>query len=138
MQIFIEFHDSNLSACYIHDNVLLIELGPAYIHKWEVINGKWLGTGCAQNAIIRINNASILKKMPVNPSKISGGMVTFGSTTFDNLISVPLNINNPSRLILHLVSGDTLDISGSSLGITLEGDSKFIENLPEEWAPQTS
>jgi hypothetical protein len=35
----IEFHDSQLSACLFQNDRLVIELHPAYIHKWEMVNG---------------------------------------------------------------------------------------------------
>jgi len=135
MQTSIEFHDSDLAACHIHDNMIVIELRPAYIHKWELINGKWIGSGCVQDAQIRIDNARAPNKMPVVPVNISDCTITIGGITFYNLIPTPFNMKGPSRLILQLVSGDTFEVSGGALSIALQGESKFVEKLPQEWAP---
>ena len=136
MKTSIEFHDSDLSAYNIHDNVLVIELRSAYIHKWEMTKGKWIGTGCVQDAKITIDNACVPKKMPAVPVEISDGMITIGNTIYDNLVPVPFHMNGPSLLKLQLVNGDTFEVSGDALSIELHSESKFVEKLPEEWSPQ--
>ena len=136
MQISIELHDSDLSAYALHDSVLVIELRPAYIHKWEMTNDKWIGTGCLQDAKITIDTPIVPTKMPAVPAGISDGIITIGSTVFDNLVPVPFNMAGPSFLKLQLVNGDTFEVSGGALRIELQGESKFVEKLPEEWSPR--
>ncbi len=137
IQTSIEFHDSDLSSFNIHENVLVVELHPAYIHKWEMTNGKWIGTGCVQNAKITIDKAANLKKFLAVPLQISDGMIRVGDTIFDNLVPVTFHKNGPIVMKLHLISGDTFEVSGGAITIELHGESKFVEKLPEEWSPQT-
>ncbi len=136
-QTSIEFHDSVLSAINFHDNVLIVELRPAYIHKWELINGNWIGTGCVQNATITIaKTPAPTKNIPV-PVQISGGMISIGDIIFDNLVPVPFDKNGPIVMKLQVVSGDAVEFSGGAITIELHGESKFVEKLPEEWSPKT-
>jgi len=138
IQTSIELHDSNLSDCKFYEGMLVIELRPAYIHKWEMLNGKWIGTGWVQDAKMRIDNASVSGKMPTVPVEISDGMISSGGSIFTNLISVPFNMNGPCRLKLQLVSGDVLEVSGRAINIEMQGEATFVENLPEEWSPKTT
>ena len=97
-----------------------------------MIAGKWIGTGCVQDATITIEHAIAPKKMPAVPAEISEGMITIGGTVFDNLVPVPFNMDGPSLLELQLVSGDAFKVSGGALSIELQGEPKFVEKLPEE------
>ncbi len=135
LQTSIELHDSDLSAINFHDNLLVVELRPAYIHKWELINGKWIGTGCVQNARITIAKAPAPTKHLAVPVQISDGMINIGEIIFDNLVPVPFHKNDPIVMKLQVVSGDAFNVSGESITIELCGESKFVEKLPEEWSP---
>ncbi len=138
MHTSIEFHDSNVSAFDIQNKSLFIELRPAYVHKWEMVKGKWIGTGNVQNARIRIDNISVPQKHPQIPLQISDGVITSESTTFNNLVPVPFNVTGPIRMVLNFSDGTALEVFGGAFSIELLGDSKFVENLPQEWAPKTT
>lgn len=137
LQTSIEFHDSDLSACNLQGAMLVIELRPAYVHKWEMKNGMWIGTGCVQDAELKIDNAIVPKKMPALPIEITNGTISVGNTVFDNLVQVPFDKHGPTRLLFQLVNGDTLDVSGRGISINLKGEATFVEKLPDEWVPQS-
>lgn len=136
LQTSIEFHDSDLSACEMQDKMIVVELHPAYVHKWELTNGKWIGIGCVQDARITIENANVPKRMPTLPVQISDGMIEIGTAIFDNLVAVPFKMSGPSHLKLQLVTGETFEISGTTISIAISGECKFVEKLPEEWQPR--
>lgn len=132
----IELHDSYLGSYVMQNGALIFDLCPAYLHKWEKENGTWVGTGWHQNASIKIENVKELHKKPTLPVEISDGRLSVEDTIFNDLIPVPLNMSGPSLLTLYLFGGMVLEISGSSVSIQLQGEAKFVENLPDDMAPE--
>ena len=61
--------------------------------------------------------------------------MTIGSAIFDNLVPVPFNMNGPGYLKSQLVNGETFELVGGAISIVLQGESNFVEKLPEEWVP---
>jgi hypothetical protein len=101
-------------------------------------NGKWVGTGCGQDATIDINKARIQKNIPAVPIEISDGIISIGKIEFNNLIPLPFNMTGLCRLNLQFVNGYSFEVYGEAINIEMKGEAKFVENLPEEWSPNSS
>jgi len=92
MQTSIKFYDSDLD-CHISDYIRPIELRRAYVHRWEIINGEWIGSGYVQDVKIKINTASAPQKRPTVSEIISDSMLSVGNMLFDNLMPAPFKMN---------------------------------------------
>jgi hypothetical protein len=134
-QVSIELHDSNLAACYSQDKNLVIELRPAYVHTGKIVNNTWIGKGCSVDARININKPVFLNPMPKTPGKISSGTIQVGNKNFDNIVPAPFAKHGRTHLTLRFVTKGALDVVGESVSITLGSNFRFVEDLPEEWAP---
>ena len=135
-EVSIEFHDSVLWSCSIDGDVLLLNLNPAYIYVWEKDNEMWSGTGWHQEIAIEVLLMSEVHNIPKTPVKLSNGELKVVGHDFDDNIPVPLNFNSSCQLILYLENGIVFQINGSKIRIGAEGEAKFIEKLPDDFAPE--
>jgi hypothetical protein len=130
----IEFHDSTLTSINASAATREIVLD-AYVHRWELINGQWRGTGWEQPVRIVMQNAVGPSNTCALPAAISAGELRANEATPGNLVSLPFKSSAEFDLSLQLLGGGVVEISGRGLQIEAVGDGNFIEDLPAEWKP---
>ena len=130
----IELHDSNAVFSYL-DHAVVIEMCPAYVHHWELIDGNWVGTGRLQAARMVVSGVFREPVIPSEQVELSGGVAHCGAKAFSNLIPVPFHDDGAVRLSLEVEMADPLDLAGTGFTAELVGDWQEIESLPGEWAP---
>lgn len=117
----IELHDSTLAAMRREDDVLVLELRPAYVHRD--------GAGWSQDADLRLSDAADVTAPIDLPLAIWDGALDTPHDAFDGLLPVPLEIAGPVRFACELVSGVRIDIAAAAFRIELPGEARFIESL---------
>ncbi len=129
----LEFHDSTLLDLNRNGTSVQLRLD-AYVHQWDVIDGEWQGSGWLRPVQITVADG-VIPTIPSLPAELDGGGLDVGSTVYGNLVPVPLLVSRCAVLRLELVSGETLEITGSGLSVQATGAGAFVEVLPVEWAP---
>lgn len=130
----IELHDSRVTVNGAGDAVV-VRLCPAYVHHWSHDPAGWRGNGCAQAAEILIEGGSVAAPPADGVFEISDGWIQVGEAIYRNMIPAPLTERVPIRGMLELVNADPIEFAGVGISVRLVGDSRFIERLPDEWAP---
>ena len=132
---YVDFHDSVLSSVLSGEAGTVVELGPAYIQKWERTGQCIKGTGWFQPLTIRIKNP-VISLMPADmPLKVWEGEILINGTLQKGLPRVEARISGHITLRLVLVSDSKLEISGTELEMQLHGFARYAEDLPKEFEP---
>jgi hypothetical protein len=133
MRSSIEFHDSTISAITQEPTSIRISLD-AYVHRWDLVDAEWRGTGWVQPVHIIITSSadSMICQVPVD---IRDGEVRTVQSNYENLVPLPFAATGPVWLRLELVSGDVLAIAGRDITIDPAGEASYVENLPDEFRP---
>lgn len=130
----IELHDSRVIVNSA-DYAIVVRLCPAYVHYWSHGPAGWRGEGCTQAAEILIEGGSVAAPPADGVFHISDGWIQVGEEVHRNMIPAPLTERMPIRGMLELVNADPIEFVGVGISVRLVGDSKFVERLPDEWAP---
>jgi hypothetical protein len=138
----IELHDSWVAAEQ-DGRVLVLRLCPAYVHHWEQIDGHWVGEGRSQTAEITLTDGTLepyldgrlLILQKEEPSVVSDGWLEVDGQRYDNILPVSLSKIGAVRGRLELIGAPAIEFSALGIEIRLLGESKFVESLPPEWAP---
>lgn len=131
----IELHDSDLLSITVADTTLVLSVR-AYVHRWQKVDSKWLGTGWSQAAELRILSAALPVSLDSAPDDIYGGELVAGPTRYDNVFPVPLVFSGEVRLTLEVLRAEHLEYSGNGFSAALVGVPRFVEALPQEWQPE--
>jgi len=130
----IEFHDSHLDAIATSGNDVSIHLR-AFVHRWERRDGTWVGTGWVQPATITVSNPT----MPVPAIETSvdvwNGSVRVDETVHDNLAPLPFEATGSVQVLMELVTGVVVEISGDQVTLAATGDARFVEDLLADLLP---
>jgi len=129
----LEFHDSTVTGFATDGADVRISLD-GYLLQWELIENEWKGTGWIRPVQIFIAQASS-DSAPTLPIHISTGEIVPNDP---GLFPLPFFVSGAVRLRLQLVSGEILNIGGRDLLITVRGDGRFVEDLPDEFRPPVS
>ena len=129
----LEFHDSTLLDIERHGMSIRLRLD-AYVHQWDMVDGRWTGSGWVQPVEIAIDE-STMKQRPQLPVDLDGGVLEVGETYHTNLVPLPLIVSAHAMLRLELRAGEALEISGNRWSIQVTGPGERREDLPDEWAP---
>jgi hypothetical protein len=130
----IEFHDSSV-AVEVQPRGVLLRFCPAYVHHWEESSRGWRGEGRTQDAELVIGEASVVGRPGTAVLELTGGSLKVGAQEYSNLIPAPLDAAAPIHCRLEVMNGEPLVVQGRSVRIRLLGESRFVEELPSEWAP---
>jgi hypothetical protein len=130
----IEFHDSTLTAINASAATREIVLD-AYVHRWELIDGEWRGTGWEQPVRIVMQNAVGPSHKWALPAAISDGELRTSAVAGGMLVPLPFKSSDDFDLSLRLMDASVVDISGRGLQIEAVGEARFIEDLPEDMSP---
>ena len=130
----IELHDSDLRILD-RDASVLLRLCPAYVHHWARASGVWVGEGRSQDAEIVIGGGRLDRSFPQCLSTLSGGCITVDGRRYHNMIPVSLHGGRAVEVTLELQDGTLLEVHGSTIEVHLAGEAKFVEHLPQDFAP---
>jgi hypothetical protein len=119
----IELHDTRVGRIETIGDDVVVELSPAYVHKWDA------GTGVWQNAVLRFAGGSIEADRPTLPEALWDGTLRAGGRESPDLIPIPAP-SGPAELLLTFVTGHVLTIRGESIALELIG-----EEFDEEKGP---
>ncbi len=133
----LEFHDSTLRSITQTDVSVHIVLD-GYVHRWEVNDGTWRGTGWEQSVRIIIRNVDGRLAAPTLPVEIADGWLSVGEAVYDNLVRIPVTASEPINLRLEFDGQETLDVAGGGVRIEPVGEPRFIEDLPADLRPPTN
>jgi hypothetical protein len=130
----IEIHDSALDQISLEGGVAVLHFPEVYIHSSEGRPAIDAGTGWAQEAVIRIENARIEGRFSQESREAYGGYahylydgsLTINGTVSDNLIPIPLDVQGEIELTLECW-GDIVRVQGSSVKLELIGTAKYVE-----------
>ena len=73
LPISLEFHDSTLLNIY-RTGLSVRVLFDAYVHRWDVVHGRWKGTGWMQPVEITLDEG-VVPELPAFPIDLGGGVV---------------------------------------------------------------
>ena len=133
---YVEFHDSVLCSVSSHEGRVSIELGPAYIQKWERGSERPNGTGWSQPLTMRMKNSNV-KAIPTDmPLDVWEGEIEIDEIRPNRLPRVEAVLSGQITLKLVLVSGSTLEIAGTELEMELHGIATYVEELPQAFGPE--
>ncbi len=133
-----EWHDSTLSAVDSENGTLVVRLRPAYVHQWKASRGKWIGEGFVQDLDATVPNGKVVGSLSNTGIRISDGELWVSGQTCNELLPLPYRVNEMVELKLVLVSGEELAVRGTGLSLSVVGAPRFVESLPEEFAPKES
>lgn len=129
----LELHDSELVAISHEGGDAVVRL-QGYVHQWDVVDGHWRGSGWIMPVVITISGAT-----PAAASargRIGHGTLTVGSTSYDNMVPLPLTERREVTLELS-ISDSMLVIRGRGVSVDVVAGSQArrVEALPDSWRP---
>ena len=132
----IEIHDSVLDQIALVDETAVLHFPKVYIHSSEGRPAVDAGTGWAQEAVIRIQNAHILGQFSEESREshggdgwsLSDGSLRIDAVVSDNLILIPLDVQSHVELTMECW-GEVLRIQGTSAKVELLGTAKYVEEF---------
>jgi hypothetical protein len=130
----IEFHDSTLTAVKQSAGMREIVMA-AYVHRWESLGDQWRGAGWEQPVRIRMQNAVGPSTVPALPTDISDGELRVSGLKQGTLVPLPFESPGDFGLLLRLVGGSVIDITGRGLQVEALGGGRFLEDLPDDMRP---
>lgn len=129
----IEFHDSTLLSIERKGASLRLLLD-AYIHHWDMVDGRWKGTGWVQPVEITVDHG-VMAESACLPIGLGGGALKIGDVVYSNVVPLPLVASTLATLRLEVTSGESLEITGLAFSIRTTGRGELCEDLPDDWAP---
>ena len=130
----IELHDSR-AVVSVAGGTIVVRLCPAYVHQWVLLATGWRGEGRTQDAEILIEGGSVIAPVGEGRFEVSDGWIQVGENRHDNVLPVPLTEHGHVKGLIELVNSDPFEFVGTGISVRLIGESKFVERLPDEWAP---
>jgi len=131
-------HQEENAAIEIHDSTLLriefsgdelVAVVDVYLHRSYGRPGFDPGTGWEQQADLRFRNGRIVGSIEGLPLELLGGRLSVLGTTQENIIPLPLDVAEPSRLQLESWNGRTVVIEGDGVAATLVGAPRYLEQF---------
>jgi len=130
MNTIIEIHDSRVAKISKRDGTVTVHFLPAFLHKSEGRPGFDSGTCWVQEARLIFSEAFISGDFPDLPCDVMKGEIVIGAELHDNLIPVPLDVEQHTKLRLIFDSIHTAMVSGEGVRLELAGESKYVEEFP--------
>jgi hypothetical protein len=133
----LEFHDSKLRGIRRVPGGVCVELD-AYMHRWEGEGETRRGTGWMQPVQIEVGTSETETRSVATPMEIRDGRVVAASLREDDAgtLTIPVVLNEPVTLELETISGETFRATGTRIELTLLGEPRFVENLPDSMDPE--
>ena len=131
----IELHDSKLLDVAVTGETLVLTLA-AYVHRWENTVSAWVGTGWVQRAELRIMALASPVSIESSTLDIDGGCLVLDLTQYDGIFPAPLDSPGTVHLTIDLKCAGPLQYIGRGFSAVLIGLPRYVEPLPQEWAPE--
>lgn len=131
----LEWHDSVLHRISSHREIVDLCLRPGYLHVWENAEGRWLGRGYLQDLDVRIFEAHWSGAELHEPKPIADSELRISGRLGPTLLPLDSRYLEPVEIDLVLVSGASIRVRGSGLVVEIQGNRRFVENLPQDFAP---
>ena len=135
MSAWLELHDSRLVAIEQGSATIRLLLD-GYIHRWDMADGDWKGTGWIQPVQITVGNVAtqvVSLKLPV---EIADGVLQCGNVSHDSVMPLPFETPEAVSLWLEVATDEGgITIDGRGLRIEAVGEARFLENLPADLRP---
>jgi len=127
----IEIHDSVLAGVSFSQGEAQLHFSSVYVHHSEGVPGRDAGSGWTQEAILRINNATVEGSFLEFPVDLSDGKIQLGNQTLDNEIPVPLRHKGPFALRLRAMWQEqrVVSFTGSGAELELLGEPEYVEEF---------
>jgi len=127
----IEIHDSVLADVSFSQGEAQLHFSSVYVHHSEGVPGRDAGSGWTQEAILRINNATVEGSFLEFPVDLSDGKIQLGNQTLDNEIPVPLRHKGPFALRLRAMWQEqrVVSFTGSGAELELLGEPEYVEEF---------
>jgi hypothetical protein len=133
MRVELEFHDTEVEKISQDGPRIVIQLA-AYVHHWSKASGAWKGEGWARP--VRMSLVGTLDATQENDTgALETGELEAGKKSLLHMVPLPFSEPGKATLRLEFKSGVVLDFSGQDLQIEAVGEGKFLEKLPDEFAP---
>jgi hypothetical protein len=129
----IEFHDSTIVAIAQEGTSLRLSVD-AYVHRWELVAGKWKGTGWKQPVQIIMVGATCARPSEL-PARLYTGEIRASQVKYDNMVPLPFALSEPVTLRLEFDTAELLEVCGRDIAIEPTGPGRYIEELPDEFKP---
>jgi hypothetical protein len=128
----IEIHDSILKSVRISASTAELHFSYVYIHQSEGTPGADPGSGWAQQALIRIDDAQVEGHFSEFPVDLTCGQTQMGEDIFKNLIPIPLRYKGVFALRLDSMwrPNEIVSFRGSSVELELIGQPEYVEEFP--------
>lgn len=132
----IEIHDSALDQIAIEGDVAVLHFAEVYIHSSEGRPAIDAGTGWAQEAVIRIENAHVEGEFSQESRDayggyshyLSGGSLGINGSVSRNLFPLPLDVQGDIELKLECW-GNVVRVQGTSAKLELIGTAVYVEKF---------
>ena len=127
----IEIHDSVLAGVSFSQGEAQLHFSSVYVHHSEGVPGRDAGSGWTQEAILRINNATVEGSFLEFPVDLSDAKIQLGNQTLDNEIPVPLRHKGPFALRLRAMWQEqrVVSFTGSGAELELLGEPEYVEEF---------
>lgn len=126
----VELHDSILGAILRDGTDLIVRFTPAYVHRSDGLPGRDPGSGWSADVDIRFGNGAAQPETVRLPTAIADGTLTLGELTLENEVPLPLHVDDRARMVLTLVSGEQVVLTGSSFASAVLSTYVYIEEFP--------
>src|SRR5262245_23186763 len=120
----IEFHDSVVDAIVASGEGVSIHL-TAYVHRWKQRDGAWVGTGWTQPVTIVVRKPTMLGAKTSPPVGVSDGSIRVDEAVHVNLVPLPFEGIGAVSVVMRLVDGGVVQISGDQVTLAATGDARF-------------
>lgn len=127
----IEIHDSVLAAVSFSHGEARLYFSSVYIHQSEGVPLRDAGSGWVQEAVLRIQDASMEGTFSEFPVDLADGQTRMGQNILDNEIPVPLRHKGAfalrSQAMWH--GQEVVSFAGSGAELELLGEPEYVEEF---------
>lgn len=108
-----------------------LDFSSVYVHQSEGVPVRDAGSGWAQEAVLRIHDASMEGAFSEFPVDLADGQTRMGSNILDNEIPVPLRHKGAFELRFQAMSHERVVVSfgGSGAELQLLGEPEYVEEF---------
>ncbi|MCC6208369.1 MAG: hypothetical protein IT488_09480 [Gammaproteobacteria bacterium] len=107
------------------DGAVYVRFSHACIHK----SGRNGGARWSQEAVLVLEDASLLDAMPLLPASITDGFLEVGGIRHE-IIPLPFKRKVGARLFLMFTDGARIEIAGNRPHIELLGNKIYLDDIP--------
>lgn len=130
MPDFLEFHDSTIVSVATDQQSLHIGID-AYVHRWQKVEGRWMGSGWVQPVRITLSESITWPHLGL-PAGLTSGRVEMDGRAYD-LVPLPHKSQGRVTVTLALTTGEVIEVIGADFTVEAIADGRLAEDLPDEF-----